>query len=78
MILVPWQDINLPEGPPNEQDIADAGQNVINWLLLFPTVLVALIVTAVLYHLWKNNSAFRVMVMVIIAVVVTIMVVNAV
>lgn len=76
MILVPWQDINLPEGPPNEQDIADAGQNVINWLLLFPTVLVALIVTAVLYHLWKNPM-IRVLFAVILAVVVTIMVVNA-
>lgn len=77
MILVPWQDIPLPDGPPSEQDIADTGQSVINWVLLFPTLLVALIVTAILYHLWKSNSAFRVMIMVILAVVITIMVVNA-
>lgn len=76
MILVPWQDINLPEGPPNEQDIADAGENVINWVLLFPTVIVAIIAAAILHHLWKNPMV-RVLFAVILTVVITVMVVKA-
>lgn len=75
MILVPWQDIPLPDGPPSEEDIADTGQGIIDWVMLFPTVVVAVIAAMILYNLWKNPM-IRVLFAVILAVVVTIMVVN--
>lgn len=78
LFQIPGQDaiIPLPDNAPNQDEVADAGGGVLNFLAGYPALVAAAIVAYLLYKGWQNMG-IRILMISIGVVIVTLMVTQA-
>jgi hypothetical protein len=77
LFQVPRQDaiIPLPDNLPDENEVADAGGGVLDFLAGYPSMVAAVLVAVILYKMWQN-AGMRVLLIVIGVIIITVMVVS--
>lgn len=77
LFQVPGQDVTVPiPGPgnaPSQDDVADAGGGVLEFLAGYPALVGAIIVAVILYRMWQNVG-MRILMIAAAAVIVTIVI----